>query len=117
MNALILKNKTANTVLATQVVEASTFKQRSKGLLGKSDLPIDETLWIKKCQSIHTFFMKFPIDAVFVDKELRVTNIVSNLKPWRITPYYWKSSSVFEFNAGTIDTDSLNIGDELYVGH
>lgn len=117
MKAPLLKNETSNTVLASNVAEAKTFKQRSKGLLGKTSFPSDQTLWIKKCQSIHTFFMKFPIDAIFVDENLVVTNVVYNLKPWRITPYYWKSSSVFEFYSGSINQESISIGDKLYVGH
>ena len=111
-----LRNKRNNQLIAENVILANSFAQRSKGLLGKKSFEKENTLWIQRCQSIHTFFMKFPLDAVFVDKDLKVTNILFNLKPWRVTPYYFKAKSVFEFAAGTIDKDKITIGDQLYVG-
>jgi uncharacterized membrane protein (UPF0127 family) len=56
----------------------------------------------KRCNSIHTAFMKFPIDVLFVDKDLKVVSVYENLKPWRITRLHFRASSVIELPAGTI---------------
>lgn len=116
-----LLNKTRNVEVAREVALASTFWQRTRGLLGRSSLPAGEALWIQGtrlvgCNSIHTLFMLFAIDAVFVDRELRVRKVYRDLKPWRMT---WPASgahSVFELTAGTLRDGTVEIGDELHVG-
>ena len=102
--------------IATAVTVADSFLARSKGLLGRNHLAQEHALWIKRCNSIHTFFMKFAIDAVFVDKKLKVVSIYQDLKPWRITRIHLKASSVFEFQAGTLahlKTGMIKVGDQL----
>ncbi len=115
--SLKLTNQTKKSLLAKNVLLADSFAKRSKGLLGKKSFKKENTLWIKRCQSIHTFFMSFSLDIIFVDKDLKVTNIYLDLKPWRVTPYAFKAKSVFEFTAGTIKPETIAIGDQLYVGH
>ena len=103
-------------VLATALNTAENFVSRTKGLLGRDSLPAGEGLWIKQCNSIHTFFMRFPIDAVFVDKQLKVVAMQEKLKPWRVTRLYFKATSVFELPAGTLSTFAdLKVGDQLKV--
>lgn len=97
------------TVLATRVDIAESFVARSKGLLGRTNLPTGDALWIKRCNSIHTFFMKFSIDAIFVDDKMRVVSMHENLRPWRITKLYFKASSVFELPAGTLARAKVNV--------
>lgn len=110
-----LINQSTNTEVAKQVTKAKSFYQRAKGLLGRKSLPPEEVLWIDRCPSVHTFFMKFPIDVVFVDKDMKVTKIVSNLKPWRMTAILqFKNHSCFEFSANTI-SKKIKEGDKLYV--
>ena len=112
----LMRTQGANrAVLASRLSTAGNFVSRSVGLLGKSSLPEGEGLWIKRCNSIHTFFMRFPIDAVFVDEGLRVVSVYRELKPWRITRLHFKASSVFELPAGTLATDGLEVGDQLSV--
>lgn len=95
---------------------ADSLLTRTKGLLGRSNLPEGEGLWIKRCNSIHTVFMKFPIDAVFVDDDLKVVSVYHALKPWRITRLHLRASSVFELPAGTLEKfGGVNIGDQLLV--
>jgi uncharacterized membrane protein (UPF0127 family) len=97
---------------------AENFFTRAIGLMGKSNLKTNEGLWIKKCSFIHTFFMKFPIDAVFVDQKLIVKKAYSNAKPWKhMWLGIWGSDSVFELPSGTIENLKLKAGDQLYVGH
>lgn len=110
-----LRNLSNNKLLAEKVVEAKSFCQRAIGLLGKREWPAQKTLWIHDCNSIHTFFMKFDIDAVFVDKNLRVTKVVRNLRPGRITMPDWKAKSVFEFSSNHPFLNELKPGDQLHV--
>ncbi|TML60208.1 MAG: DUF192 domain-containing protein, partial [Actinobacteria bacterium] len=54
-----------------------------KGLLGRTSLPDGEGLLLKPCGSVHTFFMRFPIDVVFLDRELSVVAVSAEVAPWR----------------------------------
>jgi hypothetical protein len=102
-------------VIAHELRVADTFFSRAKGLLGERSLEPGAGLWIKRGNSIHMFFMRFAIDAVFVDRNLRVKAVYRHLKPWRMTRVVWGASSVFELPAGTLDKHPVQIGDELYV--
>lgn len=86
-----------------------------RGLLGRSDLPGDEGLWITQRGSIHTFFMKFAIDVVFVDRNLTVTKTVANVGPGRFVWRGWKSYSVIELQAGFLERTPIRVGDKLHV--
>lgn len=110
-----LVNKSNNRILAQQIEVAKTFFQRSKGLLGRDSLAVGDALWIHQCSSIHTWFMKFNIDAVFVDKNLKVKSIKYNLRPWRLVFPVWMAHSVFEFPGGHIKPGDVNRGDLLDV--
>lgn len=94
---------------------AESFWQRGKGLLGKKKIDSDQALWIKPCNNIHTFFMNFKIDCIFVDRNMEIKKIVENIGPFRFVGPYWKSSSVIETQAGFAQKFKLNIGDRLYV--
>ena len=69
-------------LLGYKVKIARTFLERSRGLIGTRDLASDEGMLIEKCNAIHTFFMSFPIDAIFLDAENRVVRTVRNIRPW-----------------------------------
>ncbi len=112
-----LINTTKNVVLANEVELASTMWSRMKGLLGRASLPFETVLWIKSCSSIHTWFMKFSIDAVFVDKKLVVQAVHFNLKPWRLTLPHLRAKDVFEFAGGRLSAKQISVGDQLHVGH
>lgn len=96
--------------LATHVAVADTLWARLRGLLGRADFPVGNGLLIRPCKGIHTFFMKFPIDAVFLDRENRIVAIFRALSPNRLTPIYRKASAVLELPAGTIDSNT-DVGD------
>ena len=117
MKNLKLLNLTKNTQLANEVLVADGLWSRMKGLLGMPTLPKGQTLWIHQCNSVHTWFMKFSIDCVFVSKDLQVKAIYRNLKPWKVTFPKLTADSVFEFSAGQIDEKNISIGDQLNVGH
>ena len=63
---------------------ANTFWARVVGLMFKKDLPEDEGLLIERCNAIHTCFMRFPIDATFLDKQGNVVKTVRNIRPWTL---------------------------------
>ena len=67
----------------TRAKVARTLFERIRGLIGVKSLPPGEGLLILRCNSIHTFFMSFPIDAVFLDRNDRVVKVVRNIRPWR----------------------------------
>lgn len=100
--------------LGNDINLATSILARMKGLLGKESLKNGQGLLIRPCNSIHTFFMKFPIDAVFLDKDNRVVVIFRNLPTYRLTSIYRKSVAVLELPAGTV-TDSISIGDRLEI--
>lgn len=114
---LIAKKQNNNLVIADQVEVASTLVQRIVGLLGKSEFTKGKALWIHRCASIHTFFMRFPIDVVFVDKDLKVCKVVKNIKPFRMANAYFRGHSVFEFTSPHPVLNELQTGDTLYVGN
>lgn len=63
---------------------ARTFWQRFMGLMGRKSLQPGEGMLILKCNSIHTCFMRFPIDATFLDEHDNVVKVVRNIRPWRL---------------------------------
>ena len=101
--------------LSVDVKVADTLFTRMKGLLGKKELLEGEALWIKPCFSVHTFFMKFPIDVIFLNKKNQVIAAVSNLTPNRMTRLYPQSFSVLELPPGTIVASASEVGDEIKI--
>ncbi len=110
-----LWNKTQNTLLVDHLSVATTFVDRGVGLLSKSSLSDSEGLWIHRCNSIHTFFMKFSIDCIFVNKDLIVDDLVENIKPWKLVLPRWRSRSVIEVPSGFISKSKVKKGDQLDV--
>jgi uncharacterized membrane protein (UPF0127 family) len=108
-------NRRNNRELSNNVEVADCLLKRMKGLLGKSEMLAGEGLWIKPCKSIHMFFMKFPIDVVFLNKKNQVIAVRENLKPNRITRLYPRAVSVLELPAGTIEATATEVGDEIEI--
>jgi uncharacterized membrane protein (UPF0127 family) len=102
--AIKIINKTKDTILAENAVLADTFFKRIKGLIGRKEFTKGEALILEPCNSIHTFFMRFPIDVLFVDKDNRIIKAIISLKPFRLTPIYFKANLVVELPYGTISS-------------
>ena len=81
---------------------ADSFLARFLGLMGRNPLPENQGLLLSPCSSIHMMFMRFPIDAVFLDKEYRIIRIVPNLRPWLGLAVCTAASSCLELPAGTV---------------
>ena len=92
---------------------AETPWARMRGLLGRQDLPRDMGLLIRPCGSVHTWFMRFPIDVLFLDGEDRVVRIVSSLRPFRAASCLGRAVAVLETAAGVAETIGLREGDRL----
>jgi uncharacterized membrane protein (UPF0127 family) len=71
-----------------------------------------EGLWIDPCPMIHTFFMGFPIDVLFLTEDLRVVRVLEGLKPWRMSPWVFSARSVLELAGGKLK-GSVKEGDQL----
>lgn len=100
--------------VAEQVEMATGPWARMKGLMFRDSLEGRDGLLIRPCNSIHTFFMRFPIDVVFMCREGKVLKIVRNLPPWRLTNLVWGAWSVLEMSAGALPAD-VAVGDRLEV--
>lgn len=112
-----LMNVTRNIALSEHVEIADSLQSRIVGLLGREELAHGHTLWIHRCWSIHTWFMQFPIDAVFVDKNLKVVVCHSHIAPFSFrSSWPWLADSVFEFAAGSVVCPiQVQKGDQLHV--
>lgn len=95
-------NSTKNSLIEDSINVADNIVSRTIGLLSKSDLKNGEGIVIKPCCSIHTFFMKFAIDVIFIKKCGEVVATYSNVKPFRILPIHPSSYYVLELKAGEI---------------
>ena len=102
-------------VVVQQLTIARTMLARMRGLLGRSTLEQHEGLWITPCTSIHMMFMRFPIDAVFIDRDMHIVRIHERVKPWRFARGGRHAHSVLELAAGTAARKALATGMQLRV--
>ena len=108
-----LENTTRRTVVGDRIRVASSLSERTVGLLRTPALHPGEGLWIENAPSIHMFFMKYPIDAVFLDGHGRVTKVVPNLRPWRVVWWARGAKDCLELPVGTIESAQIQVGDQL----
>jgi uncharacterized protein len=101
-------------VVVDQCVVADSPVSRLRGLLGRSELRPGEGLLLRPASAIHTCFMRFPIDAVFLDGELRVLGISDELRPWRAASRRG-ARAVLELPAGESARRGLEAGELLRV--
>lgn len=85
------------------------------GLLGTSRLDPGDGLFIERSPSIHMFFMRYAIDALFVSKAGRVTKIAANLKPWRVVWWAPGARDCLELPVGVVTASGTRVGDELVL--
>lgn len=106
-------NVTRQVVIAENVEVAFNFWQRLKGLLGRRSLPVGCGLLLKPCNAIHSFFMFFSFDAVFLNEELGVVHIIEAMPPFRCSPLIRGACSVLELPAGIVRLSETRVGDHL----
>ena len=106
-------NLTRGTVLGERVRIASSSRDRTVGLLGTDALRAGDGLWIERSPSIHMFFMRYAIDAVFVSREGRVTKVAAGLRPWRVVWWARGARDCLELPVGAVAESGTQVGDEL----
>jgi hypothetical protein len=111
---IIIRNLTRSTEIADRAELAHNGAKRSKGLLGRKGLAPGEGMWIVPCEAVHTFFMQFPIDLVYLDRKLRVKKIQNSVGPWRVSTCL-SAHSIIELPAGTIRSTRTERGDILEI--
>ena len=108
--------KTDGTVVAQPLEEATNLYTQGMGLMFRRTIPAGGGLLIYRCNGIHMMFMRFPIDAVFVDKKGVVVKIYERLLPWiGMVPFVWRADKVAELPVGTIRRYAIKPGDQLLV--
>lgn len=112
----VLTRQSSNEILLSDLRIARSMFSRLKGLLGTASLAENQGLWIHRCNSIHTFFMNYAIDCVFLDRNLVVRSIKSDVKPWKMIWPQWKATTVVEMKSGQAVQLNLKLGDQLHVG-
>jgi len=109
---LQVSNLTRNSVLASRMEVADNAAKRNKGLLGRESLHPGEGLWIVPCEAVHTFWMRFPIDLIYLDKKKGIRKLRSEVRPWRLSACF-SAHSVLELPSGTIRETRTELGDTL----
>lgn len=108
---MIVRNATRGLVLGFKVSGAETFRLRLLGLMFRAGLPQGEGLLIRPCRAVHTHFMRFPIDVLFLDRENRVVHIIPAMAPWKLSPTVKAADAVLELPAGAAGATAP--GDQL----
>jgi uncharacterized membrane protein (UPF0127 family) len=107
-----LWNRRSGSAVASRLIPAFDSSARRLGLLGRSGLAEGDGLVLAPCSSIHTAFMRFPIDVLFLDRSGRVVGASPDVPPWRVR-LHWRSFAVVELAAGTLARTGTMIGDTL----
>lgn len=110
----VLRNARHQRVVARALETAFERKSRNRGLLGRLSLAEDSALILAPCNSIHTFFMKFPIDVGFVDRDGTALRVREALLPWRIQASP-RAAAVVELAAGALRQSDTRSGDQLFL--
>ncbi len=106
--------RTDGTTVCERCTVAGTAIRRARGLLGRRELPGGEGLLLRPASSIHTLFMRFPIDVVFLDRELAVRKVIPRVRPGRLA-FGLRSHAVLELPAGECERRGIALGDRLVV--
>ncbi|HEX2766837.1 MAG TPA: DUF192 domain-containing protein [Candidatus Limnocylindria bacterium] len=112
---VLVRNLTRGTVVGDRIRVARSLGERTVGLLRTPSLEPGMGLWIENAPSIHMFFMRYPIDAVFVSPGGRVTKVVPNLRPWRVVWWARGARDCLELPAGAAAASGTAPGDELQI--
>lgn len=108
----VLLDDANESVVIGHVRRTTSAFERMRGLLGHAPLPLDHGLWLAPCNSVHTAFMRYPIDVVFLDRALTVVYIETALPPWR-SAWRVRARSVLELAAGGAAAAELMVGQRL----
>src|SRR5512144_3343440 len=107
-------NDRTRSAVALEIDLAASRAERRRGLLGRDSLGANEGLLLPPCIAVHTAFMRFPIDVIFIDRDGRAVRIVPQVRPWRMTASL-RAHAVIELAAGTAAATDIQVGDLLYL--
>lgn len=110
-----IRNGRDGSIPADRVEIARSLLGRLVGLIGRREFPGGSALVIQGCRQVHTFFMRFPIDVVFLDAENHILCVEADVRPYSITRYCKRAASAVELPAGTASEYGLRIGDALVM--
>lgn len=111
---LCIRNERNGHTVAVRILPAFDSKARRTGLLEHDSLPDGHAMVIAPTNAVHTWFMRFPIDVVFVDKRGRVVKVCRHVKPWRIAAAF-RAYAVIELAAGSLARCDTRAGDALAI--
>jgi uncharacterized protein len=115
VKSLKVVNLSNGAELVNNLSTADTFFKRLRGLMFSKKLPAGHGLLIQPCQSIHTFFMKYSIDVLYISKDLEIVGMDETIMPAKVGKFQKRSYSVLELPAGTIRTTETKIGNYLTI--
>jgi len=104
-------NVTRKTCLANDLRVADTHWTRLRGLVGTKEFTQGKGLWIVPCHGVHTLFMSFPIDVLYLNADNTVVHLEENLQPWRFAPVRLNTKTVLEVPAGTVRASGTAVDD------
>lgn len=110
----VLSRLSDQAIIAYELEMARTQAQKTKGLLGRKTFSPGEGLFIEHCHSIHMWFMKFPIDVLYVDSDLKILKVVKELKVWMFSAC-GRATHTIELPVGTVALHFLQVGDRLQI--
>lgn len=113
MALVSIHNETRGTLVAARARWADRFWSRLRGLPGRKELPPDEGMVVVPCWSVHTFFLRVPIDIVYVDRQRTVVKTVSDLKRFRACAGGRSAHHAVEVPTGTVRESRTPVGDQL----
>jgi len=106
-------NRTRDVELADRAWVAMTARARMKGLLGRDGLEPGQALYISPCTSIHSFFMRFVFDAVFIAADGTALHLIPRMKKWRMSKLVPRAAGVIELPAGVLERTGTKKGDKI----
>ena len=109
-----VSKKIDSSLIAQKVFLANDFLNRLIGLMFKESFVEFDGIILDPCNSIHTFFMKMPIDVIFLDKKNMIVKVIEQMPPWRMTRMYFKANKVLELPSGILK-GRVSEGDILEV--
>ncbi|KNZ70088.1 hypothetical protein Tfer_1229 [Thermincola ferriacetica] len=112
---MYIVNTSAGMVLANKVKVADKWLTRLIGLLNRKNFFAGEALLIKPCKGVHTCFMRFSIDVLFLDMNNAIIGIYKNLPPFRCTKVFSRAFQVIELPAGTVEKTGTKLGDNITI--
>lgn len=110
-------NRTRQAYLATRLTIAGSHWSRLRGLMwtDAKDFFAGQGLWIVPSHGVHTFAMRFPIDALYLNRDKVVVHLEHNLRPWRVAPVRLQAVSVLELPGGALSATGTSVGDEIEI--